>query len=337
MSSKQYWKNRLPFLLTNLVCMAALTVFLLVCGNSVSAVVLILIVWALILLMGLVLTYWKRKRQMKKLLDMADQLSERYLISEVMELPEQAEDQVYYRILKMAGKSMLEQIGDVKRERLEYKEYIEQWIHEIKTPITAMKLLCENHRTDWTKELLLELEKTNRFTEQALYYARSEHTEKDYSVREMSLSQVVHLAISDNKYLLLQSGVRLEVEEMTDMVYSDEKWVRFILNQLIANAVKYRTEQSVLHISAHKRQDQVVLVIEDNGIGISPADLPRIFEKGFTGQNGRMIQQSTGIGLYLCKRLCEKLGIGIDAESSECGTAISLSFHINCLIHEVQG
>ena len=119
-------------------------------------------------------------------------------------------------------------------------------------------------------------------------------------------------------------------------VYSDEKWVRFILNQLIANAVKYRMEQPVLRISTHKRQDQVVLVVEDNGIGIAASDLPRIFEKGFTGQNGRMVQQSTGIGLYLCKRLCEKLGIGIMAESSEHGTAISLSFHINCLIHEVQ-
>ena len=112
--------------------------------------------------------------------------------------------------------------------------------------------------------------------------------------------------------------------------------VFFILNQLIANAVKYRTEQPVLRISTHKRQDQVVLVVEDNGIGIAASDLPRIFEKGFTGQNGRMVQQSTGIGLYLCKRLCEKLGIGIMAESSEHGTAISLSFHINCLIHEVQ-
>ena len=247
------------------------------------------------------------------------------------------EDQVYYQLLKMAGKSMLEQIGEVERERLEYKEYIEQWIHEIKTPITAMKLLCENHRTNWTKELLLELEKTNRFTEQALYYARSEHTEKDYSVREMALSQVVHQAIADNKYLLLQSGMRLEVEEMQDTVYSDEKWVRFILNQLIVNAVKYRTKQPVLRISTHKWQDQVVLVVEDNGIGIAASDLPRIFEKGFTGQNGRMVQQSTGIGLYLCKRLCEKLGIGIAAESSEQGTAISLAFHINCLIHEVQG
>ena len=337
MNSRRYWKNRIPFLMTNLVCMAVLTVFLLVCGNSISAVLLILVVWALVLLTGLFLTYWTRKRQMQKLLDMAGQLSERYLISEVIELPEQAEDQVYYQLLKMAGKSMLEQIGEVRRERLEYKEYIEQWIHEIKTPITAMKLLCENHRTDWTKELLMELEKTNRFTEQALYYARSEHTEKDYSVREMALAQVVYQAIADNKYLLLQSGVRLEVEEMEDTVYSDEKWVRFILNQLIANAVKYRSEQPVLRFSTRRQQDQVVLKVEDNGIGISPADLPRIFEKGFTGQNGRMVQQSTGIGLYLCKRLCDKLGIGIAVESSEQGTAISLAFHINCLIHEVQG
>ena len=337
MNSRRYWKNRIPFLLTNLICMVALIVFLLVCGNSISVVLLILVVWAVVLLSGLFLTYWKRKRQMQKLLDIAGQLSERYLISEVMELPEQAEDQVYYQLLKMAGKSMLEQIGEVRRERLEYKEYIEQWIHEIKTPITAMKLLCENHRTDWTKELLLELEKTNRFTEQALYYARSEHTEKDYSVREMSLSQVVHQAIADNKYLLLQSGVRLEVEEMADTVYSDEKWVRFILNQLIANVVKYRSGQPVLRFSTRRQQDQVILVVEDNGIGISPADLPRVFEKGFTGQNGRMVQQSTGIGLYLCKRLCDKLGIGIAAESSGQGTAISLAFHINCLIHEVQG
>ena len=337
MNRRRYWKNRISFLLTNLVCMVALTVFLLVCDISISAVLLILVVWALVLLVGLFLTYWKRDRQMRQLLDMAEQLSERYLISEVMELPEQAEDQVYYRLLKMSGKSMLEQISEVKRERLEYKEYIEQWIHEIKTPITAMKLLCENHRTDWTKELLVELEKTNRFTEQALYFARSEYTEKDYSVREIALAQIVHQAIADNKYLLLQSGMHLEVEEIQDTVYSDDKWVRFILNQLIANAVKYRTGQPILRFSTHRQQDQVVLVVEDNGIGISATDLPRIFEKGFTGQNGRNVQQSTGIGLYLCKRLCEKLGIGISANSEGKGTTISLFFHINDFVSGVQG
>ena len=336
MSGKLYWKNRLPFILTNLVCMILLSLFLMACGNVPSVVGLILIVWALILTTGMGIAYRRRKRQMQKLLTIAWQLPERYLIGEVMKFPEQADDQVYYQILKMAGKSMLEQIGEVRRERNEYKEYIEQWIHEIKTPIAAMKLLCENHRLDFTKELLLELEKTNRFTEQALYYARSEHTEKDYSVREICLSDVVHQAIADNKYLLLHNKVCLEVSGTDDTVYSDEKWIRFILNQLIVNAVKYRTKQPTLRFLAYRQQDYVILSVEDNGIGIPSGDLPRIFEKGFTGENGRNMQQSTGIGLYLCKRLCDKLGIGIAAQSAGSGTGIRLSFHINCLIHQVQ-
>ena len=337
MNRRQYWKNRVPFLLTNLICMVALTVFLLVCGNSISVVLLILAVWALILLAGLFLTYWKRSRQMRQLLDMAGQLSERYLISEVMELPEQAEDQVYYRLLKMAGKSMLEQIGEVQRERQEYKEYIEQWIHEVKTPITAIKLICENNRCSFTRELMAELENINRFTEQALYYARSEHTEKDYSVREISLSDVVHGAIADNKYLLRQNNVAVTVEDVEYSIYSDDKWLRFILDQLISNAVKYRADQPVLHFFADKKTDSVILSVSDNGIGIPQGDLPRIFEKGFTGQNGRTIHSSTGIGLYLCGRLCDKLGIGISASSEGKGTTISLSFHINDFVTGVQG
>lgn len=336
MNGKLYWKNKLPFILTNLFCMILMTLFLLACGNAVAVVEMILIVWVLILMAGMGIAYRNRKKELQKLLTMAEGLQERYLIQEVMRLPERADDQVYFQLMKMAGKSMLEQIGEVRRERLEYKEYIEQWIHEIKTPIAAMKLLCENHRMDFTRELLLELEKTNRFTEQALYYARSEHTEKDYAVREINLIDVVHQVIADNKYLLLHNKVSLEVAERMETVYSDEKWLRFILNQLVANAVQYRTEQPVLRFFAYQRQDQVILSVEDNGIGIPACDLPRIFEKGFTGQNGRIMQQATGIGLYLCRRLCDKLGVGIMAESSGEGTVIRLSFHINCLICEVQ-
>lgn len=336
MNKTVYLKNRLPFLLTNLACMTMLTIFLLICGNSISTVVLILLVWILILSVGMGLTYWKRKRHMQAILYLTEQLSERYLISEVIKLPEYAEEQVYYRILKMAGKSMLEQVGKAEIERTSYREYIEQWIHEIKTPITAIKLLSENHRSEFTNNLLIELEKINHFTEQALYYARSEHTENDYSVRKIDLSDVIHQAIADNKHLLLQNKVHIKLDNINNTVYSDEKWVRFILNQLIVNAVKYRTEQPILHFYTHRYQDQVILSVEDNGIGISASDIPRIFEKGFTGQNGRVVQQSTGIGLYLCKRLCDKLGIKIVVKSSENGTTITLSFHINYLIDKVQ-
>ena len=268
---------------------------------------------------------------------MTEQLKERYLLPEIMQEPERADEQVFYQIMKMAEKSMLERIGEVQRERKEYKEYIEQWIHEVKTPITAIKLICENNRCSFTRELMAELENINRFTEQALYYARSEHTEKDYSVREINLSDVVHGAIADNKYLLRQNNVAVTVEDVEYSIYSDDKWLRFILDQLISNAVKYRADQPVLHFFTVKENDSIILSVEDNGIGIPQSDLPRIFEKGFTGQNGRTIHSSTGIGLYLCRRLCDKLGIGISASSERKGTAISLSFRINDFVTGVQG
>lgn len=337
MNGKQYLKNQLPVILINLLGMLALALFLIASGNSIQTVLFILVVWLIVLASCLLLFYFSRKKYLNKLLDMTEQLKERYLLPEIMQEPERADEQVFYQIMKMAEKSMLERIGEVQRERKEYKEYIEQWIHEVKTPITAIKLICENNRCSFTRELMAELENINRFTEQALYYARSEHTEKDYSVREINLSDVVHGAIADNKYLLRQNNVAVTVEDVEYSIYSDDKWLRFILDQLISNAVKYRADQPVLHFFTVKENDRIILSVEDNGIGIPQSDLPRIFEKGFTGQNGRTIHSSTGIGLYLCRRLCDKLGIGISASSERKGTAISLSFRINDFVAGVQG
>lgn len=337
MNGKQYLKNQLPVILINLLGMLALALFLIASGNGIQTVLFILVVWLIVLASCLLLFYFYRKKYLNKLLDMTEQLKERYLLPEIMQEPERADEQVFYQIMKMAEKSMLERIGEVQRERKEYKEYIEQWIHEVKTPITAIKLICENNRCSFTRELMAELENINRFTEQALYYARSEHTEKDYSVREINLSDVVHGAIADNKYLLRQNNVAVTVEDAEYSIYSDDKWLRFILDQLISNAVKYRADQPALHFFAVKENDSIILSVEDNAIGIPQSDLPRIFEKGFTGQNGRMIRSSTGIGLYLCRRLCDKLGIGISASSEGKGTTISLSFHINDFVTGVQG
>ena len=268
MNGKQYWKDKIPLFLINIVCMVLLSVFLLFVGNNVDSIAVILIIWTMLLAGVLTFTYHQRKRRLNKLVKMAEGLEEKYLLSEMLPEPEHAEEQVYFQLLKMASKSMLEQIGTVARERREYREYIEQWIHEIKTPITAMKLLCENHKEPFTREMMRELEKTNRFTEQALYYARSEYTEKDYSVQEIRLFDVVHQAIADNKYLLLQNQVALETEESELTVYSDDKWLRFILDQLIVNAVKYSREHPVLHFYTKVQGDQIFLFVEDHGIGI---------------------------------------------------------------------
>lgn len=336
MSGKQYLKNQIPVMLVNLMGFLALSLFLLANGNPIQTAVFIFMVWLLIFVIYLSAMYSMRKKYLDQLLDMAEQLEERYLIPEMMAMPEKADEQVFYQILKMAEKSMLEKIGEIQNERKEYKEYIEQWIHEVKTPITAMKLLCENHRSPFSREILAQLENINQYTEQALYYARSEHTEKDYSVREVSLYDVVHSAIADNKYLLRQSNMTVTTDNLESRVYTDEKWVRFILSQMIGNAVKYHAAQPVLHFSTEKTNDRIVLSVSDNGVGIPKSDLPRIFEKGFTGRNGRTGKNSTGIGLYLCKRLCDKLGIGLTADSKQSGTTISLSFWMNDFVIGVQ-
>lgn len=336
MSGKLFLKNQLPVLLVNLTGMLALVLFLTANGNPAPVSMLVVVVWIAVIILYFTTLYFTRKKHLRKLLEMAEQLEEKYLLPEVMEIPERADEEVFYRILKMAEKSMLEKIGGVQRERKEYKEYIEQWIHEVKTPITAMKLLCENNDSPFAREMLAELENVNRFTEQALYYARSEHTEKDYLIREIELRDVVHSAIADNKYLLRQNNVVITADNIDSNVYTDDKWVRFILNQIISNAVKYCTEKPVLRFFTVRENDRILLSVEDNGMGISESDLPRIFEKGFTGQNGRMIQSSTGIGLYLSKRLCDKLGIGLTAYSEGKGTTITLSFHINDFVTGVQ-
>ncbi|MCM1234128.1 MAG: sensor histidine kinase [Ruminococcus flavefaciens] len=336
MDVRQYWKNKLPVVLLNLFGMLSLTLFLLAGGVGMQSILFIALVWGITVICYLAVLFFLRKRYLDGLLTMAEQLTERYLIAEVMQTPERADDRVFHQLMKLGEKSMLEKIGRVEQERREYREYIEQWIHEAKTPIAAMKLLCENNRSDFTRKLLAELEHMNHYTEQALYYARSEHTQRDYSIREMNLEEVVHNAIADHKYLLRQNAVTVTVDEMDDPVYSDDKWVRFILGQLIDNAVKYRAKQPELHFYAVKRGEYVSLVVADNGVGIAAGDLPRVFDKGFTGSNGRAVYSSTGIGLYLCKRLCDKLGIGLEVASEGEGTKATLSFQIDDFIAEVQ-
>lgn len=326
----KYWKDRLPAVLLNLLGLTALALFLLAGGNSPGTVLLIAAVWLGVLTAWLAVGCLLERRRLNALLAQAQQLEERYLLPEVLPPPATAEEDVYRRLMQMAEKSMLEKIAAARREHKAYQEYIEQWIHEIKTPITAAKLLCENHPSTPSREMLAQLECITHYTEQALYYARSEHTEKDSLIRETHLAEVVHQAIAENKYMLCQHQAEVIVEEMPGVVCTDDKSLCFILNQLIGNAVKYRTASPRLRFAAQTGPGQICLLVEDNGLGIPAADLPRVFEKGFTGQNGRTVHSSTGLGLYLCKRLCDKLDIGLEITSRKgAGTTVRLAFTVN--------
>jgi flagellar biosynthesis protein FliQ len=159
MSGKQYLKNQLPVLLLNLLGVLALALFLIATGTSRQAISFIALVWIVVVVCYLTVSFFIQKRHCETLLVMAEQLGEKYLMPEVMAMPERADEQVFYQILKLAEKSMLENISAVMQERRDYRDYIEQWVHEVKTPITAMKLLCENHPSEFSRAILTELEK----------------------------------------------------------------------------------------------------------------------------------------------------------------------------------
>lgn len=332
MKLMQYLKDRLLYILVQCIAMLSLLVFLRIVGNSYSSIVFILCIWIFFSLVIFLLSYFKRKKEMDSVLKILHNLDEKYLLAEVITKPKRADDKVYYTILKSCNKSMLEHIAKIKGEKKEYREYIEQWIHEVKTPIAAAKLLCENNKSPITKICLSELDKINHFTEQALFYARSDCVEKDYAISQILLCDVIHASIAENKQLLLQHKVSIDVENSDLSVYTDEKWIVFILNQLIINSVKYKKENLRIKFRVGQEDNVTYLSVSDNGIGILESELSRIFEKSFTGSNGRATNNSTGIGLYLCKKLCTKLGVGIEAMPSLSGTDIRLSFYKNHLL-----
>lgn len=261
------------------------------------------------------------------------ELEQKYLISEIIGTADFIEGKILKEILQDAGKSMLENVNKYKNLQEDYKEYIELWIHEVKIPIAASKLIIENNKNEITRSIDEELDKVENYTEQALFYARSSAVEKDYIINKTNLKEIVNTAILKNKTTLLNENVSLELINLkSEEIYTDNKWTIFIVNQIIQNSIKYsKKEDKKIEIFSKAENDKVILYIKDNGIGIKKGEITRVFERGFTGENGRIIgQKSTGIGLYLCKKLCDKLGIGIelDSEKGE-GTEVRIIFPKN--------
>lgn len=318
MSLGDFLKSRFSVIFLNLISLVTLLVFLLSVGNTVDTLKTISVTWIIVLGTYLFFQYKNRKEFYNEISKSIDNLDKKYLISEVIDKPVYLEAEPYYYLLKKASKSMREEINSIKNERKEYKEYIEQWIHEVKTPISSIKLIEENNKTSVSRLVLQELETLDRYVEQALFYARSEEVEKDYLIKEMSLENCINKVIIKNKQIFILNNIDVEIENVDKNVYCDSKWLEFILNQIVVNASKYRNpENPKVKIYTEDIKNGIQFIIEDNGLGISQSELNRVFEKGFTGSKGRLNNKSTGIGLYLCKKLCEKLGLIIDIESKE--------------------
>lgn len=256
--------------------------------------------------------FYDRLRQNLKELDQA------YLLPEMLPKPSFYEGKLLAEALFESGKSMCEHVAEYRRQSREFREYIELWVHEVKLPVAALSLMCHNHPETGAK-MAAQLKRIDDDIENVLFYARCENAEKDYRIKEVSLQKAFGSAALKNRELLQSADASIETSGLKVSVLTDGKWLSFIFGQLMANSLKYRSPDRplVLSVSAAVQEDRVCLRFLDNGMGIPEKDLPYIFEKSFTGQNGRIKGKSTGMGLYIVKNLCERLGHRVEACSEE--------------------
>lgn len=285
-------------------------------GVCAAAYLTVILLWLLVggLLEG---------RRIAALEKLTEELPEKYLLGEVLPKPADGLEKRYFQVMKEVSRSAVGIAEQALREKEEYCDYVESWIHEIKTPLTACALILANDGDVY--KLRRELKRADNLTESILYYARLRTAQKDVKIREFGVAQVCEEAVRSQMELLIASGITVKVQgDFT--VHSDRKSLCFILKQLLINCAKYCPGARV-EITAEDR----VIRVRDNGPGIPSYELPRVMERGFTGSRdkeggGLRPSGGTGMGLYIVAELCRRLGIGIRIDSKEGEfTCVSLS------------
>ncbi len=308
MSFFSYLENKIFYILFQLLMIIVLSLILYVANLHFYYILLIIVILGLIMIGYLIIDYVRLKTKSKRIIELVDSLKEKYYISEIIPKSHNIENQAYIYALKQASKAMNDKLGKLEEEWVDYQEYIESFVHEIKTPISALMISLDD-----AKDMVLksEVDKINMLVEQILFLARSNNTEKDYFIRKINLAELVHSVILKYKYYILNNKITLDIHNLDQVVYTDLKWLMFVLSQIIQNSIKYfDKDKKILEIFSINNKNNICLIIKDNGCGIKESDLVRVFDKGFTGSD-RTRSKSTGIGLYLSKKICNNLGLEI--------------------------
>lgn len=241
--------------------------------------------------------------------------------AENIPLPRNCIEEEYTELLQILFDSLKASENEAAERLSDMTDYYTMWVHQIKTPIAAMRLILQSGDSSEYSELSENLQRIEQYAEMVLCYLRLDSSGSDLIIREYDLDGIVRQAVRKFSSQFIRRRLKLNYEPLNKTVLTDEKWLLFVIEQVISNALKY-TSSGQVDIYC---EEPLTLCIRDTGIGIAPEDLPRIFEKGYTGCNGRFDKKASGIGLYLCKRICNKLGHKIYAESGGTGTTIKLS------------
>ena len=249
---------------------------------------------------------------------------EKNIINDREDLPKSLDIRIdyYHKIIEKLYEELEKLTQENRQKNTDMVDYYSMWVHQIKTPIAAMNFLLDNEEVD-QKNLQQELFKIERYVEMVLTYIRLDSTSSDYVITKINLDEVVKDSVKKYATIFINKKIKLNYVSHETMVISDKKWLSFAFEQILGNSVKYTSTGGEITIETCENK----LIIEDNGMGIKEEDLPRIFEKGFTGFNGRYEKKSSGLGLYLCKKTLDKLGhhIEISSKVGE-GTRVEITF-----------
>ncbi|TKW64123.1 MAG: HAMP domain-containing histidine kinase [Gemella sp.] len=249
---------------------------------------------------------------------------EQNILNDLDALPKSLDIRIdyYHKIIEKLYEELEKLTQENRQKNTDMVDYYSMWVHQIKTPIAAMNFLLDNEEVD-QKILQQELFKIERYVEMVLTYIRLDSISSDYVITKINLDEVVKDSVKKYATIFINKKIKLNYVSHETMIISDKKWLSFAFEQILGNSVKYSSAGGEITIETCENK----LVIEDRGIGIKEEDLPRIFEKGFTGFNGRYEKKSSGLGLYLCKKTLDKLGhhIEISSKVGE-GTRIEITF-----------
>lgn len=312
MMQSEYLKDRIPAYVIRGLALAITIVFLAAFKVSMQAICVVTVVFVVT---GILVELWEYVRKWgfyARLKTALAEVDKKYLLPELLDQPVFYEGKIWVDTLRVCDKSMAENVNNYRMQSREFREYIEMWVHEAKIPVASLRLMCHNNQSD-ERKMIGQIKRIDDYIENVLYYARSENAERDYIIKEVSLQKVFGGVAVRNREALQALDAQIEASGLAVSVMTDGKWLEFIIGQLLANSLKYYSEnrQLVLKVYAEKQDGRVILHFRDNGRGIPESDITYVFEKSFTGQNGRINQNSTGMGLYIVKKLCERLGHGI--------------------------
>ena len=314
-----YVKDKIWYVILFIVSLAFILLMLAAFKTKIELTIAILLVITIFFITSILIDFFKKKDFYNNLLSSIRNLDKAYLVLETLDKPNFYEGKILYQALYEINKSMNENVKNLKLQVDDFKEYVEMWIHEVKIPISSLVLMQHNHKDKFSKDQIRQIKRIENYVDQRLYYVRQETAEKDYLITDVSLNKRVNKVLLKNKDDILENKINLIVDTLSYDVSTDSKWLEFIINQIINNSIKYKrnVKNSFIKIYVIENNDKLDLIIEDNGIGIKESDLPMVFKKSFTGHNGRIKSKSTGMGLFIVKSLCDKLGHKINVESKE--------------------